>query len=183
MKKPLLLAASMVFAFASFTLAGTSVERGSKQSAIRSLSGAMDKNHGADGHPLAQPVANHDVRIEIVKDDIFRSCCKPPDLVVSGTVTNRTPRPINYVRLAIAMKNASGQVVYSEDTYNHGAVTLFEDPTIAKILNEKPHFDPLAAGASDTFVFSIPVPVIPSYKSVSVLALDVVRGAAIAGSH
>jgi len=176
MKTNLLLAAAMIFGFSSIAGAGTTV--GAKDG------GASDGGRPVRiDHPLAQPVANQDVGIEITHDDVLRSCCAPPNLVVSGKVHNLTPHPIDYVRLAIVMKDAGGHVVHNEDTYNHGAVTLFEDPEIAKLLNETQHADPLAPGASDTFVFVIPMPLLPRYKSVAVSAADVVRESPIAKSH
>jgi hypothetical protein len=166
MRRSLTPAIALVLVFSSIGFGASHVAR-------QDSSG--EREHRLNDHPLAQPVASHDVKIEIVHDRILRSCCRPPDLVVSGKVVNVTPRAIGYVRILIAMKDGDGHVVYAEDTYNHGAVTLFEDPEIAKILNEKPHADPIAPGASDTFVFSIPMPMIPRYKSTQVLAAEVVR--------
>jgi hypothetical protein len=183
MKKPLLLAAALIFGLAPYAIASTRVGLHNQLSVADAIAPVADKLSGADGHPLAQPIASQEVRIDITSDSIFRSCCKPPDLLVSGKVTNLTSRPINYVRLVINMKDAQGRQVYSEDTYNHGAITLFEDPQIAKLLNEKRHFDPLAPGASDTFVFVIPMPLIPRYKSVAIAAGDVVHSPAMAQSH
>lgn len=174
MKPRLFLALALIFGFASLAAAGAHVRvKPSDETRYRRL----------NDHPRAQPVANQEIKIEITTDDILRSCCKAPDLIVSGKVTNIAPQPIDYIRLIIALKDGNGRVVYTEDTYNHGAVTMFEDPAIAKILNEKPHFDRLVPGASDTFVFTIPTPILPSYKTALVLATDVVRNSTIAGSH
>jgi hypothetical protein len=174
MRTRLLFAAALSLAFSSIALAGAR---------LTVKSGGSPDERRVHDHPLAQVAVNPDVGIQITRDHILRSCCKPPDLIVSGKVTNITPRPIDYVRLVIAMKDANGRVVYTESTYNHGAATLFEDPEIAKILNEKPHFDPIAPGASDNFVFMISLPSLPSYKSTMVLATDVVRDHTVAGSR
>jgi hypothetical protein len=184
MRKAMLIAAVIAFGFNSPALASARVGMRSEPIAPAApVTPIADRNRGYDGHPLARVVTSQDVRIEITKDRIFRSCCAPSDLVVTGKVTNITQRAINYIRIVIMMRDAGGHVVYSEDTYNHGAVTLFEDPEIAKLLNEKRHFDPLPPGASDTFMFAIPIPVMPNYQSVAVMAADVVRSPAMANSQ
>jgi hypothetical protein len=177
MRTRLFFATALSLAFSSLAFAGARVS-------VKSGAAADQADYRRlHDHPLAQAAVNPDVRIQITGDHVMRSCCKPPDLVVSGKVTNITPRPIDYVRLLIAMKDAKGRVVYTDSTYNHGAVTLFEDPEIAKILSEKPHSDPIGPGASDTFVFMISLPSVPSYKSTMVLATDVVRDHTIAESR
>ncbi len=174
MKKPLLVVSAVapaaILGLVSFAAAGLRVGMREQPARAASVSPISDARLGLDGHPLAQPVANPEVRIEIASDQVLRSCCKAPDLVVSGKVTNLAAHPINYVRLVITMRDAGGSAVYSEDTYNRGAITLFEDPQIAKLLNEKPHCDPIAPGTTDSFVFSIPMPLIPSYKSAAISA-------------
>ncbi len=179
MKKRLLIlpvaVLAAIFGLVSFAATGVQVGLPDRPAPAASVSPVSDTGVGLDGHPLAQPVANPEVRIEITSDDVLRSCCKPPDLIVSGKVTNLASRPINYIRLVITMRDAGGRTVYSEDTYNHGATTLFEDPQIARLLNEKPHFDPIAPGSTDSFIFSIPMPLIPRYKSAAISA-NAVRG-------
>ena len=182
MKKPLLIVAAAIFGLVSFAAAGVHVGMRDQPAPAGSVSLISDKRLGLDGHPLAQPVANPEVRIEIASDQVLRSCCRAPDLVVSGKVTNLAAHPINYIRLIITMRDAGGRPVYSEDTYNHGAITLFEDPQIAKLLNEKPHFDPIAPGTTDSFVFSIPMPLIPRYKSAAISA-NVVPGSTTAKAN
>jgi hypothetical protein len=41
-----------------------------------------------------------------------------------------------------------------------------EDAEVSRILNEKPHFDPLKPGAKDSFSFSIPMPLLPRFSKV-----------------
>jgi len=173
MKKPLLIIPAIpaaILGLVSFAAAGVRVGMRDQPAPPASVSPMSDSRLGLDGHPLAQPVANPEVRIEIASDEVLRSCCKAPDLIVSGKVTNLAAHPINYVRLVITMRDADGRAVYSEDTYNHGAITLFEDPQIAKLLKEKPHCDPIAPGTTDSFIFSIPMPLIPSYRSAAISA-------------
>jgi len=190
MKKPLLIVSALVsvvlpaaiLGLVSFATAGVRVGMREQPAPAASVSQISDTRLGPDGHPLAQAVANPEVRIEIASDQVLRSCCRAPDLIVSGKVTNLAAHPINYIRLAITMRDAGGRAVYSEDTYNHGAITLFEDPQIAKLLNEKPHCDPIAPGTTDSFVFSIPMPLIPRYKSVAISA-NAVRGSTTAKAN
>jgi len=51
---------------------------------------------------------------------------------------------------------------------------------VAEALNEKPHFDPLAPGARDTFNFQIPLPGVPRYQSVTVAVAEVKRNSVTA---
>jgi len=169
MKKSLICA--LILGFASTALAGARRPNKADDKAM--------KMRDAE-RPAAEIAQNREVRIEITDNTVLRSCCRPPDLIVGGKLTNLTSHPIDYVRLIIAMKDSKGRVVYTEDTHNHGAVTMFEDPQLAKVLNDKPHFDPLAPGAGDTFLFDIPLLAVPNFKSVLVMATDVVRNATVA---
>ena len=183
MKKPLLIVVSaVVLGLASFAAAGVQLRLRNQPPPATAVAPIAAVRLGPDGHPLAEIVANPQVRIDITSDNIMRSCCMAPHLIVSGKVTNLASRPINYVRLVITMRDGDGRAVYSEDTYNHGAITLFEDPQIARLLKEKPHFDPIAPGAKDSFVFAIPLPLVPSYKSAAISA-NVMRGAMTAKSN
>ncbi len=182
MKKPLLIVSAAILGLAPFAAAGVQLKLRNQPFPAAAVTPIAEIRLGSDGHPLAEVVANPQVKIDITSDSVLRSCCRPPDLIVSGKVTNIASRPIKYVRLVITMRDADGRAVYSEDTYNHGAITLFEDPQIAKLLNEKPHFDPIAPGAKDSFVFAIPLPLIPSYKSAAISA-NATRGATTAKSN
>jgi len=182
MKKPLLIVSAAILGLGSLAAAGVRVGMRDQAAPAASVSPMSDTLLGLDGHPLAQPVANPEVRIEIASDEVLRSCCKAPDLIVSGKVTNLAAHPINYVRLVITMRDAGGRAVYSEDTYNNGAITLFVDATIAKLLNEKPHSDPIAPGTTDSFIFSIPMPLIPSYKSAAI-SVQAVRASTTARAN
>ena len=175
MKKPLICVLALIVGFASTALGGALIP--SHKAANDESKGMVDAER-----PIAEIAQNQDVKIAITNDIVLRSCCKPPDLLVSGKLTNITSHPIDYVRLIIAMKDSKGRVVYTEDTHNRGAVTMFEDPQVAKLLNDKPHFDPIAPGAGDTFQFNIPLIVVPRFKSVLVMATDVVRNATAAGA-
>jgi hypothetical protein len=170
MKTRTLLVIMFAVAFALPAVAGTRVPFAGSNS---------PKYAPGSDHPLAQPIANENVRVQIATDKIFRSCCAPPELVVSGKVTNIASQPIDYVRLVLQFKDSDGHVVHAEDTYNSKAITMFEDPEIARMLNEKPHFEPLAPGASDKFVFSVPMPLLPRYQTVS-LGANVRHGAKMA---
>src|SRR6202795_3767411 len=138
MKKLLLVALVAILGLVSFAAAGIRVGMRDQPAPATSLSPVSDNGRGPAGHPLAQPVANPEARIEIASDEVLRSCCRAPDLIVSGKVTNLAAHPINYIRLVITMRDAGGRSVYSEDTYNHGAITLFEDPETAKLPNKNP---------------------------------------------
>lgn len=181
-KPPLIVSAAIsaaILGLAPFAAAGVQLGLRNQPPPAAAVAPIAEVRLGPDGHPLAEIVANPQVRIDITSDSVLRSCCRAPDLIVSGKVTNIASRPINYVRLVITMRDADGRAVYSEDTHNHGAITLFEDPQIARLLNEKPHFDPIAPGAKDSFVFAIPLPLVPSYKSAAISA-DATRGATAA---
>src|SRR5438105_4706597 len=106
-------------------------------------------------HPRTNVVSSDDIRIDVSTDRIMRSCCQPPDLVITGKITNLAYRSIDYVKLSLVFRDEDGEVVHSEEVYNHQAVSLGEDPMVARVLNEKPHFDPVGAGKNDSFIFFI----------------------------
>src|SRR5215469_6514571 len=117
-------------------------------------------------HPATKVVPSRDVKVVITKDSIMRSCCMPPNLVVAGDVTNITAHPVSYVRMVISFEDAKGKIVHAETIYNMKAASLGEDADVQHLLNEKPHFDPLQPGGSDTFTFSIPTPMLPKFAKV-----------------
>ena len=130
-----------------------------------------DPAHKADlkeryDHPIAQVAANETVKIDIKADAIMRSCCMPSNLIIAGNVTNVGGQPIDYALLTFSFRDKDGRVVYSESMYNEKAASLLDDAEVQAILNEKPHFEPIAPGASDTFSFSIPMVLLPRYESV-----------------
>ncbi len=127
-------------------------------------------NRVVHDHPLAKPIPNSRVGVRIMTDRILRSCCMPPMLVIAGKVVNLTKRPINYVRVRVAFENPSGHALHAETVYNSKAVSMDDTPEIERMLHEKPHFTPLAPGASDTFVFSVPLMVLPKFAKVRVYA-------------
>lgn len=136
--------------------------------------------HRMYDHPMTQVVPVKDVHVVISTDQIMRSCCMPPSLVVAGNVINIDAKPINYVKLTFSFEDSHGKVVHAESVYNSQAVSLGEDAEVARILNEKPHFDPLKPGATDHFSFSIPMPMLPRFAKVRLYA-DVVTQ--VASNH
>lgn len=156
-------------------LAGTTVSK--KDAAAAKFEAAYHKFYD---HPLARPLANPDVKVEVTADTIMRSCCSPPTLAIAGKVTNTSARPIDYVQLMITFRDEAGKPVYSEDCYNHRAISMGEDAEVAKILNETPHFDPLPPGTSDNFGFTIPMPLVPHYRSADLRAVQVFNAAKVA---
>lgn len=126
-------------------------------------------------HPATQIVPSKDVKVVITKDSIMRSCCMPPNLVVAGDVTNTASHPVNYIKMIISFEDAKGKVVHAETIYNLKAASLGEDDEVRGILNEKPHFDPLAPGVTDHFSFSIPTPMLPKFAKVELYPDAVVQ--------
>jgi hypothetical protein len=170
MRKLLLLVALILTLGVTTALAGTRVKAPDDEAAR--IAADIKKKYG---HPKPRLIANSDVKLEVIADKIIRSCCKPPDLMVRGNIVNSSAKPIDYVRLELIFKNNSGQVVHTEDAYNHQAVSLGEDEETRKALCDARHFDPLPPGARDTFYFYIPMPLIPRYSSVDLRASEVVR--------
>ena len=50
---------------------------------------------------------------------------------------------------------------------------MSDDAYIQKILNEKPHFEPIQPGQSDTFRFSIPCIALPAFSKVELFSNDI----------
>ena len=78
MKKPLLIVPAAILGLVSFATAGVRVGIREQPAPGASVSQISDTRLGPDGHPLAQPVANPEVRIEIASDQVLRSCCESP---------------------------------------------------------------------------------------------------------
>ncbi|MGH7923085.1 MAG: hypothetical protein ACREQH_00675, partial [Candidatus Binatus sp.] len=82
-------------------------------------------------------------------------------------------RPIDYVRLHFAFEDKSGKVLHGESLYNHHAESLADSAYVQKILNEKPHFDPILPGQSDTFGFSVSCVELPVFSKVELFSDDI----------
>jgi hypothetical protein len=164
MMKSVAMAAILVIGLAAAAHAGTVVPlRASEATQQKAF---IKTTHD---HPLAIVTANHDVKVVVTTDAIMHSCCMPPQLVVAGDVTNLADKPLDYVKLIFSFENADGKILYTESVYNHKAASMSDDPEVSKILNEKPHFEPLPPGSKDHFTFQIPMPMLPSYAKVEVL--------------
>ncbi|MGC1678013.1 MAG: hypothetical protein WA740_10835 [Candidatus Binataceae bacterium] len=135
-----------------------------KDNSVAAKQAAM--THMLYDHPKTQVQQVKDVQVTISTDRIMRSCCMPPNLVVTGQVVNTDSHPINYVKFIFSFEDSHGKIVHAETVYNSQAVTMDEDAEVGRILNEKPHFDPLKPGASDHFAFSIPMPMLPRFAKV-----------------
>jgi acyl-CoA hydrolase len=163
MRKRALAVAMLLVAYATTAAyAGTMVNTGPVTN---------DPAHKADlkerhDHPIAQVAANDTVKIDIKADAVMRSCCMPPNLLISGNVTNVGGQPIDYALLTFSFRDKDGKVVYAESIYNEKAASLANDAEVQVILNEKPHFEPLRPGASDTFSYGVPLTIVPKYESV-----------------
>lgn len=163
MKKLLLTALFVSFATAAFAGAKVQIKPNAEaQEAARQR--AYDK--ALHDHPKTEPIANRDLKVAITTDQILRSCCRPPDLVVTGKVTNVSSRPIDYVRLLFAFEDEDGRVLHAESIYNHAAESMNDDEQVQAILKEKPHFTPIPPGGSDTFTMMIPVILLPRFSKV-----------------
>lgn len=168
MKKLIAIATFLALGAASATFAGTRVEiKDSEQAA------AQADMHARYDHPKTQVVPNDQLKVVVTSDVIMRSCCTPPSLVVAGKITNVSDRPIDYVRLHFAFEDRNGKVLHGESQYNHHAESLADDPYVQKILNEKPHFDPILPGQSDTFGFSISCTELPMFSKVELFSNDI----------
>ena len=126
-------------------------------------------------HPATQVVESKDVKVTITKDSIMRSCCMPPNLVVAGNVTNTATKPLNYVEMIFSFEDSKGKIVHAETVYNLKAQSLSDDEEVGRLLNEKPHFQPLPPGSSDRFSFSIPTTVLPSFSKVELYTRPVMQ--------
>lgn len=168
MKKLIMIATFLAFGAASVTFAGTRVEMKDSEQARQATA-----RHKRYDHPKTQVVKNDELKIDITRDQIMYSCCMPPNLVVSGKITNVSPRPIDYVRLNFAFEDKSGKILHAESLFNHKAESMSDDANVQRILNEKPHFDPLQPGQSDTFGFSISCTELPMFSKVELFSNEV----------
>lgn len=168
MKKLLVIATLLAFGAASISFAGTRVEIKTSEQARQ----AADMHNRYD-HPKTQVVKNDDLKIDITSDRIYYSCCMPPNLVVAGNITNISPRPIDYVRLNFAFEDKNGKILHAESLFNHKAESMADDANTQRVLNEKPHFEPLQPGQSDTFAFSIPCTELPSFSKVELFSNEI----------
>ncbi len=165
MKKLSILAALGAVAFATAAFAGATIDLNPSMTVQQKA-----HLHTLYDHPLTQVVANKDVKVVVTTDAIMRSCCMPPNLVVSGKVTNTSDRPIDYVHLVFSFEDKGGKVLQAESMYNEKAESLNDDPEVQRVLGEKPHFTPLKPGESDNFRFSIPYPMLPNFTKVELFS-------------
>jgi hypothetical protein len=172
MKKFIALAAMVALGLASTARAGTQV-------AVKETEAARELRliQARDAHPLTRVIPAADLNVKVTSDVIMRSCCMPPALVVAGQVTNTATQPLDYVKLILTFEDEHGKVVYTESLYNAKAASLNDDAEVARILNEKPHFDPLPPGASDHFGFNVPMPMVPHFTKVELVS-EPARGSA-----
>jgi hypothetical protein len=173
MKKLIAIATFIAFGAASATFAGTRIEI--KDIKDSDHARAEAQMHARYDHPETQVVPNDQLQVVITSDVIARSCCMPPKLVVGGKITNVSDRPIDYVHLHFAFEDQHGKVLHGESLYNHQAESLSDDAWVQKILNEKPHFEPIRPGQSDTFRFSISCVELPAFSKVELFSDDIKR--------
>ena len=127
MKK--LLMTALFLTFASAALAAARVEiKPNQEAAEAARQAAYDKR--LNDHPKTEAISHPGLKIAINTDRIIRSCCQPPDLVVTGHVTNVSQRPINYVHFVFAFEDEDGKVLHAESTYNHRAESMADDEEI-----------------------------------------------------
>src|SRR5258708_11191315 len=125
MKKLIAFAIFLAFGVASVTFAGTHVQiKDSEQAA------AEKDMHIRYDHPKTQVVPNDQLQVVVTRDVIMHSCCMPPNLVVSGKITNTSNKPIDYVRLHFAFEDKSGKILHGERLYNHHAGSLTHHPCL-----------------------------------------------------
>jgi hypothetical protein len=167
MKKLVLLGAIVIFGLGGAALAGTRVELKDSETARQQA-----HLHDLYDHPKTQVVKSDGLNIVITKDSIMRSCCAPPNLVVIGKLTNMSANPINYVRLNFAFEDNQGKVLHAESLFNKKAESMGDDENVQRILNEKPHFDPIQPGQSDTFAFVIPTNMLPEFAKVELFSSE-----------
>jgi hypothetical protein len=167
MKRLIALATLLTVGVAGIAVAGTRVDMKDSERAR-----AEADYHARYDHPKTEVINNKDVKIDITRDAIMRSCCMPPNLVVAGTMTNLGARPIDYVRFNFAFENKDGKILHAESVFNHKAESLGDDAAVQRILNEKPHFEPIPPGQSDSFAFSMPLPMLPPYSKVELFSTD-----------
>ena len=167
MKKLLVLATILTFSVATIALADTRIDMNHSEKARQEAD-----MHARYDHPKTEVVNNKDLKIDITTDAIMHSCCMPPNLVVAGKLTNVGARPIDYVRLNFAFEDKDGKILHAESLYNHKAESMADDENVQRILNEKPHFEPILPGQSDTFAFEIPCPMLPNFTKVELFSTD-----------
>jgi hypothetical protein len=168
----LLLVLTLFLMSASIATAETRVDTTpSKDAQEAARQAAYDKQ--LNDHPKTVAMHNPSLRIVITTDQILRSCCRPPDLVVAGKITNVSGRRIDSVHLVFAFEDEDGRVLSAESVYNHKAESLSDDAEIQQILKEKPHFTPLAPGETDTFSMSVPLPLLPKFEKVEMFSTDI----------
>jgi hypothetical protein len=168
MKKLIAIATLLAFSAASTAFAGTRVQIKDSEDAA-----AEADMHARYDHPLTQVVPNDQLKVVVTRDVIMHSCCMPPSLVISGRITNISERPIDYVRLHFAFEDKSGKILHGEGLYNHHAESLDDSEYVQKVLNEKPHFDPILPGHSDDFRFSISCTELPVFSKVELFSNDI----------
>jgi hypothetical protein len=160
-KLTILTAIAASLAVAKLALAGASVQLGSEPTKEQ-----LAAHKAMYDHPATKVVPSKDLNVIVKTDSIMRSCCMPPNLVVAGDVTNTTTHPVDYVKMVISFEDANGKVLHAETIYNMKAASLGEDEEVRRVLNEKPHFEPLPPGSTDQFSFSIPTPMLPKFAKV-----------------
>ena len=169
MKK--LLMTALLLAVTSTAFAGARIEIQPNEEA-QETKRQTDYDKLLNDHPKTEPINNADLKIHITTDRIMRSCCRPPDLVVAGKITNASSQPINYVHILFAFEDEDGKVLHAESTYNHRAVSMGDDEEMEQMLKEKPHFTPLAPGDTDSFAMSVPLPMVPKFAKVEMFSND-----------
>src|SRR5258705_12234423 len=102
----------------------------------------------------------------------------PPNLVVSGKITNVSRRQIDYVRLNFSFEDKAGKILHAESLSNHKAESMADDENMQRILGEKPHFEALQQGQTDTFGFSISCTELPNFSKVELFSNEVSQTAA-----
>lgn len=165
MKRLTVFATSALIAVATTAFAGASIDM------TPSITAQQKAHlHSLYDHPRTVVVDNKDIKVAVTTDAIMRSCCMPPNLVISGKVTNASDHPIDFVHLVFSFEDKNGKVLQAETLYNEKAESMSDDPEVQRVLGEKPHFTPLKPGESDTFRFSIPYPMLPSYDKVELFS-------------
>jgi hypothetical protein len=168
MKKLIAIATFLTLCAASASFAGTRVEIKNSDDAVQEAD-----MHRRFDHPMTQVVPNEQLQVVVQRDVIMHSCCMPPNLVITGKITNIGDKPVDYVRLHFAFEDRAGKVLHGESIYNHHAESLSDSDYVQKVLNEKPHFDPILPGKSDTFGFSISCTELPVFSKVELFSNDI----------
>ncbi len=119
MKKLIAVGIFLAFSASSVTFAGTRVNIKDSDDAK-----AEADMHIRYDHPKTQVIPNDQLQVVVTRDVIMHSCCMPPNLVVSGKITNTSDKPIDYVRLHFAFEDKSGKILHGESLYNHHAESL-----------------------------------------------------------